>query len=259
MTNLTQIAGRNLNLAHKDLCVYFVFAWTVLPPAHPRSMIPVKFIRDSSSLRAAFSLIEMLVVIAILATLMTAGVSLLSGSGIQSRKAGTDMLSGLIEQARTRAITTRSYVVLAIAEPGDLPAQDERARVGIFTIDAWPDSTTSPLALNGTLSTRWQTLNTGIALIPGSIDDIANLIDPGSEVTITYGVAKNLNVRVHAMAFSPRGGLVYPNGSAPVALRIAEGRYRGGAAIPNERADSKAVTESRLKIGRVTGRPYQIN
>ena len=47
--------------------------------------------------RAGFSLIEMVAVIAILVVLMTAGVSLLNGTGAQSRRAGTDMLSGLID------------------------------------------------------------------------------------------------------------------------------------------------------------------
>lgn len=200
----------------------------------------------------------MVAVIAVLVTLMTAGISLLSGTGIQSRKTGTDMLSGIIEQARTKAITSRSYVVLVIAEPGDLPAQDERCRIGIFTVDSWPDPATAPLTLKGVLATRWQMLNTGIALIPGSVDGVANPIDQ-PEVTITYGGTKNLNVKVHAIAFNSRGGLAYPTGSAPIALRIAEGGYRGGKATPNMRGEAKTITESRLKIGRVTARPYQID
>ncbi len=207
---------------------------------------------------AAFSLIEMVAVIAILATLMTAGISLLSGTGVQSRKTGTDMLSGLIEQARTKAITSRSHVILAIAEPGDLPAQDERCRIGIFTVETWPDSPTTPLSLKGVLATRWQMLNTGIALIPGSVDGVANPIDQ-PQVTMTYGGTKNLSVKVHAIAFNPRGGLAYPTGSAPIALRIAEGGYRGGVATPNKRGEAGIITESRLKIGRVTARPYQID
>jgi prepilin-type N-terminal cleavage/methylation domain-containing protein len=211
----------------------------------------------STNHAAAFSLIEMVAVIAILATLMTAGISLLSGTGIQSRKTGTDMLSGLIEQARTKAITSRSHVILAIAEPGDLPTQDERCRIGIFTVDNWPDSPTSPLSLKAVLATRWQMLNTGIALIPGSVDGVTNPIDQ-PQVTMTYGGSKNLSVKVHAIAFNPRGGLAYPPGPA-IAFRIAEGGYRGGVATPNKRGDDKTITESRLKIGRVTGRPYQID
>ena len=205
----------------------------------------------------------MLVVIAILAILMTAGISLLNGTGAQSRKTGTDMLSGMVEQARTKAITSRSYVILAIAEPGDLPMQDERCRIGIFTVDTWPDTATAPPALKGVLATRWQMLNTGIALIPDQNDEakppgVPNVLNQ-DEITITYGGTRNLSVKVHAIAFNARGGLAYPTGSLPVVLRVAEGGYRSGQAKPNLRGDDKIITESRLKIGRVTARPYQID
>jgi type II secretory pathway pseudopilin PulG len=223
---------------------------------HPRK-------KQSPDTAHAFSLVEMVAVIAILVTLMTAGVSLLGSTGIQSRKSGVDLLSSLIEQARTKAITSRTHVVLAIAEPGDLPAQDERCRLGLFTVETWPDQATGPLALNGVLASRWQTLNTGIALIPSPGGESnpppePNVIDQ-NQVTITYGGAKNLSAKVHAIAFDPRGGRVYPTGSTPVILRIAEGRYQGGQAKPNQRGDEKTITESRLRIGRVTARPYQID
>lgn len=208
----------------------------------------------------------MVAVIAILVTLMTAGITLLNGTGTQSRKAGTDMLSGMIEQARTTAITSRCYVILAIAEPGDLPLVDERCRVGMFKVDMdkWPTGTASPVTVNATLLNRWQMLNTGIVLIgkqktdpPGS-DSIANPIDL-DKITINYGGTRNLSIKVHAIAFNSRGGLHSPPGSTPVVIRIAEGGYRGGKATPNLRAGQDHPTENRLKIGRVTARPYQID
>ncbi|MGL5019637.1 MAG: pilus assembly FimT family protein [Luteolibacter sp.] len=197
----------------------------------------------------AFSLVELAAVLAILGTLMTAGVSLLSDTATQSRKAGTEMLTGLIEQARTTAITSRSHVVLAIAEPGDLAAGDERCRLGIFKIGGWPDSPSSPLVLTGVLLKRWQTLETGIVLASGGIDEVANPLDR-EQVTIRHG---GNGVTVHIIAFNPRGGLHYPTGSAPIVIRIAEGRYRDGKVVSNRRGGS----ECRLKIGRVTARPYR--
>lgn len=204
----------------------------------------------------------MVAVIAILVVLMTAGVSLLNGTGAQSRRAGTDMLSGLIEQARTKAITSRTNVVLAIAEPGDLPSDDERCRVGIFTVENWPATPTPPLALEGVLTSRWQTLNTGIVLLPGDVDEngvkVPNPLSK-DKVSITFGGAKNLTVKVYAISFNSRGGLSYPTGSTPVAFRIAEGGYRGTPkkATPNLQGSDKVAAENRLKIGRVTARPYQ--
>ena len=211
-------------------------------------------IKVSRRLRG-FSLIEMVAVIAILVTLMTAGVSLLSGTGAQSRKAGTDLLSGLIEQARTRAITSRSKVLLAIAEPGDLPAGDERCRIGMFRI---VESTTSPPVATYVLLNRWQTLNTGIILLPDDTNPANVLNSP--QVSVTYKAGnKDLTINVHAITFTSRGGLAYPEGSKPIELRIAEGGSRGGKPVPNKAADSAKIPENRLRVGRVTARPYRID
>lgn len=225
-------------------------------------MISLSKIRIRPS-KPAFTLVEMVAVIAILVTLMTAGVSLLHSTGAQARKTGTDMLSGMIDQARTLAITSRTQVILAVAEPGDLPANDERCRVGLFKVDAtvdWSDATKTPNPLKCTLLSRWQTLNTGIALIAGTVEKgtTPNLLDQ-PQITINFGAAKP--VTVHAIAFNSRGGLFYPSGSGSIAIRIAEGAYRGtpSKATTNARGDQKAITENLLKIGRVTARPYRID
>ncbi len=207
----------------------------------------------------------MAAVIAILVALITAGVTLLNGTSNQSRRAGTDLLSGLIEQARTTAIMTRSFIVLAIAEPGDLPNTDERCHLGLFKLDAetWPEDTNSPLSIHATMLRRWQTLNTGIVLLGTQSGDknskqIPNPIDE-EEIVILCGGTKNLSVKVHVIVFNPHGGLHLPIGSTPVVLRVAEGGYRNGEATPNMRDEQKNPTENRLRVGRVAARSYQID
>lgn len=201
----------------------------------------------------------MAVVLAILVTLMTAGVTLLGGTGPQSCKANADLLEGLVERARTTAITTRSYVVLAIAEPGDLPADDGCCRIGLFKVkpEAWPDSGSGPLALTGSLLGRWQSLNPGIVLAGGEVDGAANPLDL-PQVAITCG-ARKPSFQVHAIVFDFRGGLRYPPGSSPIGLRVAEGVYRNGRAMPNSSGARQTVGGERLKIGRVTARAYRID
>jgi len=246
-----------------DTSVYLVLARAVQPGVQIRHVQPVIVSLPSTPpllAKRAFTLIEMVTVIAVLVTLLAAGVGMLGNTGSQSRKAGTDLLSGLIDQARTKAITSRSLVVLAIAEPGDLPEGDERCRVGLFSVsmDQWPDLATTPATVvKGVLLSRWQTLNSGLALIGGEVDGVANPLDQ-PQITIGYGGAKNRSVTVHAIVFNSRGGLHYPQGSTPIALRIAEGAYRGGKASANLRGPQKAVTENRLRIGRVTARPYRL-
>jgi len=210
----------------------------------------------------AFSLIEMSVVIAILLILMTAGISLMNGTGAQARRAGTDMLTGMIEQARTTAITSRSNVILAIAEPGDLPATDERCRIGLFKVlgeKDWPSNTSAPI--KAVLLNRWRILETGVALIGEDVEGLHNPIGKTSdEISIEYGPSNRpLTIKVNAIAFNPRGGLVHPMGSIPVVFRIAEGGYRSGGPKPNIRAGAAGPSENRLKIGRVTARPYRID
>lgn len=193
-------------------------------------------------------------VIAILAILMTAGASLLNGTGGYSRRATTDLLTGMIEQARTAAITSRSTVILAVAEPGDLPTSDQVCRLGLFKVDNWPDSSTETVP--AILMSRWRTVETGVVLIGGEVNGVENPLD-GTELAISYGNGKPLTVNVHAIAFNSRGGLHYPAGSSPIVIRIAEGNYRNGKATPFQRGDDKTISENRLKIGRVTARPYR--
>lgn len=204
----------------------------------------------------AFSLIEMVAVIAILMTLIAAGVGLTNGSGSQSRRASTDILTSMIEQARTTAITSRCYVVMAIGEPGDFSAGDERCSVGLFKVETWPEQPADPI--NGNLMARWRFLETGVILMGGDVDELDNPMDL-PEITISYGGNKPRTLQVHAIAFNSRGALHYPVGSSPVALRIAEGNFRNGKATPYHRGDAKIVAENRLQIGRVIGRVHRID
>lgn len=202
----------------------------------------------------AFTLIEVVTVIAVLVILLMAGISLLGGTGAQARRAATDLLAGMIEQARTTAITTRSDVILAIAEPGDLPGSDERGRLALFRVETWPDSPTEPI--KATLLNRWRTLETGVVLLGGEVGGLANPLD-SAQRKIQFGPNHSKEVEAHILVFHPRGGLRIPEGSTPVAMRVAEGGYRNGVASPNRRGDSATLAENQLRIGRVTARAYR--
>lgn len=198
----------------------------------------------------------MVAVIAVLAILMVAGIKLLDSHASQSRRVAVDLLEGMIEQARTTAITSRSYVVLAVVEPGNLAAGDERCRLGLFKVEAFPDSVTD--RVNGVMLSHWRTMDPGIALIGGDVDGVENPMD-APEVTISFGCSRPQSVKAHAIAFNVCGGLHYPAGSTPVAMRIAEGAWRNGMSIPNHRDGPNRIPESRIKIGRVVARSYRID
>ena len=207
------------------------------------------------ALHPAFSLVELMTVIAVTVLLMVAGISVLRDHGVQARSTATDAMTGLIEQARTTALTGRTPVVLAIAEPGDLPTDDGRCMIGLFKLEAWPQDAG---ILNGVLLRRWQALPSGVVLLPGAVDGLRNPRDE-PESTIRYLSGKQLvEGRFHLLAFNPRGGLLAPAGSDPVALRIAEGSYRKRQPTANARRAAR-VAESTLRIGRVTARPYRLD
>ena len=93
----------------------------------------------------------------------------------------------------------------------------------------------------------------------GDYEGIRNPYDL-PELTVRYTSAgKQVEVVVHALAFTPRGGLQWPEGSDPVVMRVAEGAYRSGKAMPDLRGESKGVSENRLQIGRVVARPFRID
>ncbi|MBU6171706.1 MAG: GspH/FimT family pseudopilin [Verrucomicrobia bacterium] len=207
--------------------------------------------------RPAFSLVELSVAIAILLTLATAGAQLLGHTGIHTRKASTELITSLIEQARNTAITSRRHVILAIAEPGDIANTDERCRLGIFKVDSWPDSFDGVIR-KAVQKGRWRALEAGLTISSGSFDDLDNPLD-APEIALQYGSeSKPRSAKVHAIAFNPRGGIVLPASANPVLIRVAAGSYRDGKAIPRHNGISGAVTEQKIKIGRVTARPYQI-
>jgi len=193
---------------------------------------------------------------AVIALLTGAGIRVLDKTGPQARRAATDTCIGLIDQARVTAITSRTIVVLAIAEPGDLPFDDERCRLGIFKINTWP---AHPNTLDATLVRRWQCLPGGTVILPGSVNNVRNPRDE-PEITLRYFTGRQpVQGRFHLIAFTPRGALLWPAGSDPLVLRIAEGGYRNGQPAPNTRGSNRCIAENPLQIGRITARAYRID
>jgi prepilin-type N-terminal cleavage/methylation domain-containing protein len=204
----------------------------------------------------AFTLIEMLTVIAIIAILMAIGADLLRGTAAYSRRTAADDLSGMIDRARASAIASRSIVVIAIAEPGALAANDSLCRIGLFNVERWPDSPNE--TIDGIRLGRWRTFKTGVVLLRGPVDGIDNPLD-APEITLSYGIHKQRTVKVRAIAINSRGALHYPSGSSPVVLRVAEGNYRSGEPTPFPRGDGDDISENLIRIGRVIARPYRID
>lgn len=204
-----------------------------------------------------FTLVEALVVMAILGILLVAGLVTFRGTGDKARRAATDELVGLVEQARTKAITSRSFVAVAFAPPGSIPQHTGTTSMSLVQLpDDWsPDSNDSA---DTTLLTRWSPLETGIILLGGTTSaELVNPLNVGT-VDIRYTTRQSVEAAVHLLAFNPRGRLVYPVSSASAELRLAEGTYVRGNPIPYKRGADDSISQTRLKVGRVVGRCYEI-
>ena len=204
--------------------------------------------RSATCAAAGFSLIELLVVMVIIGALTAAGLSVMGNTTANAQRTATDQVVAAIEQARTAAITRRKPVILAIAEPqpGDV---DENCRFGLFEIDALPDEGSD---LDARQLQRWNTLPAGMIFLDGKVRDFENLLDQ-DKVQLSWKDGQN-SATVHALVFNTRGGLAWPSGSDPVAVKLGGGDYRNGKPMPGAGGG-----HSTLRIGRVVARPWRLD
>lgn len=211
----------------------------------PRVKPPLRFPFRTAP---GFSLIELLVVMVIIGALTMAGLSVMGNTAANAQRTGTDQVVAAIEQARTTAITRRKPILLAIAEPqsGDV---DEHCRFGLFEVDALPEEGSEVEAVQ---IQRWSVLPTGVVFLGDKIRDFDNLLEQ-EKVQLSWKDGQN-SASVHVLAFNPRGGLAWPSGSDPVALKVGNGNYRDGRAMPVTGGGA-----SSLRVGRVVARPWRLD
>ncbi len=205
--------------------------------------------------RAGFTLLEVVVVLGILGLLIGISVAISPGIGSKRLRVNADALVGLVEQARVHALTSRSYVVLAVMSPESSDNPSDGPRLGLFQIDEWPEPGKESDGLQGKLLKRWQSIGDGVILLDNNMSPLQNMLSV-PPVIIQYEQGRQRSISAHIIAFHPRGTLAHPPGAAPVGLRLAEGHYVHGKPTPSVRGKSKVTTQQDLKIGRATGRAY---
>lgn len=189
-----------------------------------------------------------MVVLVIVGTLTTISLSMFGKTASRARRTGVDQFTAAVEQARTSAITRRKPVVLAIAPPVT-GSNDQKCRYGLFEIDELPDEGSD---LEAVQVQRWNLMPDGVIFLDGKVDGLRNVIDE-DEIRITWKDGEN-EARIRALVFSPRGGLMWPAGSDPVALTIGTGTY-----IDGQPRSNSAGGHNSLRIGRVVARPWRLD
>lgn len=195
-----------------------------------------------------FSLVELIVVIAIILLLMAVGIGLLSNSRAEALRTSSEEFASLVEQARSSAITRRKPVALVVAEPGQEVSADGRCRIGLFELEEW-----LPGEVNaGRLLQRWHRLPDGVALFGGQVESLVNVKDQQA-ISLTWRDGTRSG-EMTGLVFGPRGGLLAPAGSESVVVTFAEGGYQDGRATATGKERAKTI-----RVGRVVARPWAID
>jgi len=199
----------------------------------------------------------MAIVISIISLIFVSGLQLLRNTGVYARKASADLVESLIERGRSSAASSRSITLVAIAEPGEL-AETSQANVGIFRVTEWQ---TGQPNVTAEMIQRWQPVETGVVFARGEVQSIRNILDE-SEITLSYFQGqREIQIQVHAIAFTPRGRLHWPVGSDPMLIRLAEGHYRPEEKKPtiHFHGPDQSSAETQIRIGRTFARSYRLN
>lgn len=187
----------------------------------------------------------------VIGLLLVAIVGGLRGAG-RARRTGRDALMTTVDRARTAAISSQRQVLLAVAEPADLAGSGGRPHLGLFELEAAPEPDGS---VNGKQIGHWRALPRGLVLIGGEVNGLRNLLDE-QELNLTCKDGRSV-VKVHGFGFNERGGLAWPAGSDPMALKLAEGTYVHGEPKVTGRGGSEAGSDA-VRVGRVIARPWRV-
>jgi prepilin-type N-terminal cleavage/methylation domain-containing protein len=227
------------------------------------NMVQMTASRFRAIICGGFTLIEILFTILIISILTTIGVSMFANTTTQERRTASETLTAMVDLARRTAEARRKEVILAFASPEEIPGHGQALRLGMFLCeDTWPGESGSDVAPTGPIRCRalhrWRNLNAGVVLLPGSggHPEMTNPLD-AAPLQLHYGRGFALSATVHALVFSPQGGLAYPSGNFPALLRLAAGNYRHGIPQPSRQHDPTRPPENPLQIGRTIARAME--
>lgn len=206
---------------------------------------------------SAFTLVELLAVIAIVAALSVAGASMMSqmnGANVRQRAAAQEVAS-LVDQARSRAIASGEdhFLVLANGDSNFSKEQQYRA-MAIYRRSADKNKPHQQI-------TAWDVLPQGAAFhnMSGNVGSlkfsIKNVFDLSPSSPEKFPV-DGTDLTVPYMTFSGQGAVTYP-GTQPneqYGLVIFMGNYSGGKPVPTRMTEDGKPVLDVITISRFTGR-----
>jgi len=203
----------------------------------------------------AFSLVELMTVIAIMAILLAVAVPIFTDPSNSARQASREIIRANLQRARAHAIASGSSTAITIpvlATGGELGGR----AISLFEVvktatgyEPAKDETGSEKLLQ-----RWETLPGNFHFMPSSLISSTKptIVDTTETLLTNY---KGKAVTCHLIVFSPNGQIVLPSSETNIA--IARATNRGNSLTLTQKTDGKPVFEF-LQVNRLTGRSRSI-
>lgn len=199
----------------------------------------------------AFSLIELLAVMAIIAVLFAAAAPIFSDSANNARNTSREIIKAHLQQARAHAIATSTATAVAIpvlASGGDLGAR----AISLFEVELVGTSylPSKDAGGNERMLQRWETLPGKFHFLPAAQVSSAKPTIVDSADTMPTNV-KGKALTCHIIVFGPNGQIVRP--STEINIATAQAAARGNSLTLTQKTGGKPVFDL-LQVNRLTGR-----
>lgn len=204
---------------------------------------------------SAFSLVELLAVIAIMAILLAAAVPLFADPSNSARQASREIIKAHLQRARAHAIASGSSTAITIpvlSSGGELGGR----AISLFEVEKTATGYKPALDDGGVekILQRWETLPGNFHFMPSSLisSPKPTIVDTAETLLTNH---KGKAVTCHLIVFAPNGQIVLPSSETNIA--IARATNRGNSLTLTQKSDGKPVFEF-LQVNRLTGRSRSI-
>lgn len=223
-------------------------------PTHPMRNLP-NSTKTFSSKVPAFSLVELLAVIAIIAILLTVAVPIFSDPSNNARQASREIIKAHLQRARGHAIasgTPTAVTIPVLSTGGELGGR----AISLFEV-VKTGAEYEPVKDAGgeeRLLQRWETLPGSFHFMPSSLisSPKSTIVDAPDTLQTNH---KGKPVTCHMIVFAPNGQIVLPASETNIA--IARAANRGNSLNLTQKTDGEPVFDF-LQVNRLTGRTRTI-
>lgn len=210
-----------------------------------------------------FTLMEVLVVVAVIGILLVVGAGAYSSTGTSERRVARAEIQGMLTRARSHAIS--SGVPTALVVVGLTSGPDKMRGRALTLFEVKRDATGEKWEAGEQLR-RWVYLPGATLLIDGSLVGAtsgkgSNLLDEA--ILLPVGVpaesgGRKVDVDASFVVFEATGAVSHPAGSGRIEFFIGEGVWRSGSVTVTGKSASGQAIADRVVLSRLTGRAQSV-